>query len=908
MRRLLLWIPQVSGLVAVVVGMIVLLSWLSGSEFLVALTGNLATMDPTAAVCMVLAGASLFISQRFEHSRLADRICWGLSVAICAVALASMLQYFAPKLRMTESTAASLLLISAALIASRSRFGLLLTLAAAFFSGLALVGYLYGIRELYSVGPYQSMALHTGACLFFLCLGILFSERHHGLSRVLMQDSAGSNVARRLLPASVVVPVALGIIILVGQRAGLYPQEFGLALFAVSLILAQIFFVVWSASSLTTVDQLRSAAEETTRERQAELRASEERLQLTLDSVTAATFDWDLRTDKVVWSEGVRKLFGLPEDIEPNQYASWMRLIHPEDREKADARIRRAAENGEGRIIFRILRDGEIRWIEAIGKRITNSGEQEHLVGLSIDITVRKRAEDEIRRYRDIFQFASQAICTGGGVDSATLDVMNPAYEKLHGYEAGEMLNLPVRSIYPPELWNRATEAMRIANETGHYAFETRHVRKDGSEFPVYLELTAVRDDTGKLMYRIVNCTDITERRRMEEKLRETAKLESVGVLAGGIAHDFNNILTGILGNASLLDEMLPEDSEFHEIVRTIMKSGERAADLTRQMLAYSGKGRFVVKPIDLSAKIRETAGLIMTSIPRTAELDFHLSATLPAIEADAVQMQQVIMNLIINGAEALNEHPGKVTVTTCERHIDEPMIKTLNAAFEIDPGRYVCLEVTDTGSGMDQATLAKIFDPFFTTKFTGRGLGLSAVLGIVRGHKGSLKVFSEPGRGTTFQIFLPAAQSKVTEAPVREEKSAKGKGTVLVVDDEEVVRRTAQSVLERAGFRVLFANNGRECVETFGTIPDEIDLVLLDMSMPLMSGEEALGHMQKIRPDVRVILSSGFSEAEAIQHFSGKGLAGFLEKPYTSARLAESIGKLGMLEREAVHQSGAGA
>jgi CheY-like chemotaxis protein len=305
-----------------------------------------------------------------------------------------------------------------------------------------------------------------------------------------------------------------------------------------------------------------------------------------------------------------------------------------------------------------------------------------------------------------------------------------------------------------------------------------------------------------------------------------------------------------------------------------------------------------VVKPLDLSAKIRETAGLIMTSIPRSAELEFHLSESLPAIEADAVQMQQVIMNLIINGAEALNEQPGKVKVTTRERFIDAEIIKTLNAAFEIQSGNYVCLEVTDTGSGMDSATLAKIFDPFFTTKFTGRGLGLSAVLGIVRGHKGSLKVFSEPGRGTTFQIFLPATQAKTTEAPVREITSGRGKGTVLVVDDEEVVRRTAQSVLERAGFHVLFANNGRECVKTFGEIPNEIDLVLLDMSMPLMSGEEALGHMQRIRPDVRVILSSGFSEAEASHHFKGKGLAGFLEKPYTSARLAESIEKLGLLER----------
>jgi PAS domain S-box-containing protein len=887
MKRFLLLIPQGSGLTAITVGALVLIGWLFDITLLKSLVGSLNEMKPSTAVCLILAGASLFISQRYPRSKRADRVCWILSLAICTVALASLIQYLAPPLQMSQSTAASLCLISAALIASRSRLGLLLTLAAAFFSALSLLGYLYGIRALYSVGPYQSMALHTGACLFFLCIGILFSERHHGLSRVLVQDSPGSNVARTLLPGAVVVPAGIGVLILFGQRAGWYPQEFGLALFAVSLILAQIFFVVWSASSLTQVDRLRAAAEADTRQRQAELAASEERLQLTLSAVSAATFDFNPITRKLVWSEGFHALFGSRQTAD---YDGWLSAIHPEDRERTLAEARAGIQAGRRHGVYRIIRDGEVRWIEAKGRCI----EKSRYVGLTMDITERKRAEDDLRQYRDIFHFASQAIATSVGSRNPQLQFVNPAYARMHGYTVDEMANLPVADIFPPELCPAVIESVRISNETGHCAFETRHIRKDGTEFPVYLELTAVKDDAGKFLYRIATLTDMSERLRIEDRLREAAKLESIGVLAGGIAHDFNNILTGILGNASLLAESLPPDSEFCETAQMIMRSGERAADLIRQMLAYSGKGRFILTLIDLSAIIRETMALINTVIPRSVELIFDLAPDLASIEADAVQIRQVVMNLIINGAEALGDSAGKVTVSTREKQLDESFIRKLNASFDITPGRYVCLEVADNGAGMDQATLARIFDPFFTTKFTGRGLGLSAVLGIVRGHKGSLQVCTEPGMGAVFQVFFPVAHGKPT--PDRRESPAalRGKGTILIVDDEELIRRTAKSVLEHSGFRVLFAEGGRQALEIFRSRSVHIDLVLLDMSMPQMSGEETLLHLQEIQPDVRVILSSGFSEDEAVQRFAGKGLAGFLQKPYTAAALADAAARFG--------------
>jgi PAS domain S-box-containing protein len=890
MRRLARLIPQGSGLTAIAVGVIVLIGWLFNFAVLKSLVGGLNAMKPGTAICLILAGASLFISQRYSESRRADRICWFLSLGICFVALTSLISYIAPPMRMSQSTALSLCLIAAALIASRSKMGLVVTLAAGFFSALALIGYLYGVQALYSVGPYQSMALHTAACLFFLCIGILFSERHHGLGRILFVDSAGAAVARRLLPGSIIVPTGMGVLILLGQSAGWYPQEFGLAIFAVSLILTQIFFVVWSAAYLTQVDRLREAAEADKRERQEQLAQSEERLQSTLSAVSAASFDFDLKKRQLVWSEGFQALFG--RDRTPD-YEGWLSAIHPDDLANVRAEARAVIRAGEGRAAYRIIREGEIRWIEGRGRRLGKY----RFVGLTIDVTERKRAEDELRQYRDIFQFASQAISITVGVEDATFKLINPAYAKMHGFEVEELIGAPVKRVFPPGTHRQLSEAMRASDLAGQYDFESLHVRKDGSEFPVWIELTVVKDEHGLMRYRIVNVTDITERRRIEERLREAAKLESIGVLAGGIAHDFNNILTGILGNASLLLESLPAPSRFRDTARTIMNSSERAADLVRQMLAYSGKGRFVLSLIDLSEKVRETSLLVVPAIPRSTELVHRLTPSLPLIQADAVQIQQVIMNLVINAAEALDGRAGRVVVTTSEKHIDDAFIRELNAPFEITPGRFVLFEVADNGAGMDQPTLAKIFDPFFTTKFTGRGLGLSAVLGIVRGHKGSIKVHSTPGVGTVFQIFFPVAATGEPKHGSRTDQNGnnkiRGRGTVLVVDDEHLIRRTAKSVLENAGFKVVLAEDGYQAIEMFRAKCGEIDLVLLDMSMPRMSGEETLVLLQTIQPDVRVILSSGYNEAEAIGHFEGKGLAGFLQKPYTAAGLAEVMARL---------------
>jgi len=299
------------------------------------------------------------------------------------------------------------------------------------------------------------------------------------------------------------------------------------------------------------------------------------------------------------------------------------------------------------------------------------------------------------------------------------------------------------------------------------------------------------------------------------------------------------------------------------------------------------------VEPVDLSALAQETRSLVQLSVPKSVQLQMNLARGLPLVEADSSQLQQLLMNLVINAAEAIGEEPGSVQVTTGTQLFEARDLAAGFASDKLKPGQYCFVEVQDTGCGMDESTKSQIFDPFFTTKFTGRGLGLAAALGIVRGHGGTIKVYSVPGMGSTFKIFLPAWEGEAPEGPVTPlATQLTGAGTVLVVDDEELVRNTACSMLTHYGYNVVIAENGLRAVELFERSPTLFAAVLLDLTMPVMGGEEALRRLQKLRPEIPVVLTSGFNEQEAVRRFSGRQLSGFLQKPFTSQRLAQSIRK----------------
>jgi signal transduction histidine kinase/CheY-like chemotaxis protein len=384
----------------------------------------------------------------------------------------------------------------------------------------------------------------------------------------------------------------------------------------------------------------------------------------------------------------------------------------------------------------------------------------------------------------------------------------------------------------------------------------------------------------------------LADQKRTEERLRQTQKLESLGILAGGIAHDFNNLLTGVIGNISLALDREAADSPRRRYLEDAIQASEKAADLTRQLLAYSGKGRFAIQSLNLSETVRQINALIQTSISKNVHIVMNLAGGLPCIEADSAQLQQIIMNLIINAAEAIGpEKNGVVVIETGLAKLDEAYLRSTLASDSAGAGDYVFLEVRDTGCGIDEKTLAKIFDPFFTTKFLGRGLGLAAVLGIVRGHHGALKLDSSPGKGSTFRVLFPATRGHEAARPAAAQRfDLSGSGTILVVDDEEIVRKIARATLEKWGYRVLVAENGQAAVDLFAKAPGEISLVLLDLTMPIMNGEQTFERLRHIRPDVKVILSSGYDEADATGRFRGDGLAGFIQKPYTASKLAQSV------------------
>jgi signal transduction histidine kinase/CheY-like chemotaxis protein len=430
--------------------------------------------------------------------------------------------------------------------------------------------------------------------------------------------------------------------------------------------------------------------------------------------------------------------------------------------------------------------------------------------------------------------------------------------------------------------------------------FEETIVRSDGSQVVMLTNAVPLLDDQGRPRGCVATYQDITplvemeqRRREMDRKLQDTQKLESLGVLAGGIAHDFNNLLTGILGHASLARADLPAHSAMQPHLQQIEQASHRAADLCQQMLAYSGQGQFFVARINLNDLVQDTTHLLTISISKKCQLRFNLAPHLPAITADATQLRQIIMNLVINASEAIGEPGGVIEVSTGRTCLGRDDLATLLHPGELAPGDYVFFEVSDTGSGMDADTRKKIFDPFFTTKFTGRGLGLAAVLGIVRGHQGAMQVDSEVGRGSTFRLFLPRAEGtseSATPATTTTEKAWRGSGTVLVVDDEEPVRSVAALMLQSRGFTIELANDGRDAVEKYRRDPARYALVLLDLTMPHMDGEETFRQLRQLNADVKVVLMSGYNQQEATGRFTDKGLAGFVQKPFETERVIAAV------------------
>jgi two-component system, cell cycle sensor histidine kinase and response regulator CckA len=526
-------------------------------------------------------------------------------------------------------------------------------------------------------------------------------------------------------------------------------------------------------------------------------------------------------------------------------------------------------------------------------------------LNVATDITKLKRIEQSLRESNEriglILTNALDGIITIDA-DSRILD-WNPQAEAIFGWAREDILgvSLAERLLHPHSRPIHLEGMARyLASGDGRVVnrrMELKALHRAGHEVIVEVAITALRqDDTVTFCAFVRDLTAVRtaeeERQRLEAQIQYAQKLESLGVLAGGIAHDFNNLLTAILGNASLVSRTLPVESPARPMLEQIEAGTLRAAELTRQLLAYAGKGKFLIQRLDLSRLVEEMATLLRTAISKKAVFRFDFARKLPAVEGDATQLRQVVMNLLTNASDAVGEKSGFIAIRTGVLVADHSYLQTAYVGENLAEGEYVFLEVSDTGCGMAPETLGRIFDPFFTTKFTGRGLGLAAVLGIVRGHKGTIKVYSEVGKGTTFKVLLPCSPhaAEHVERADAARQPWRGRGTILVVDDEPGVRDVARRVLESAGFNVLLAADGRQGLELFEQNPAAIRCVVLDLTMPRLGGEDTFREMKVRFPEVRVVLMSGYTEQEVTAHFAGKGLAGFMQKPFRAEDLLSKV------------------
>jgi two-component system cell cycle sensor histidine kinase/response regulator CckA len=506
-------------------------------------------------------------------------------------------------------------------------------------------------------------------------------------------------------------------------------------------------------------------------------------------------------------------------------------------------------------------------------------------------------------KFRSLLDSALDAMVIVG--DDGTIGLVNAKTEALFGYSRQELVGEPVELLVP--------ERFRGAHRSslGSYFASPRlrpmgigldlfGLHRDGREFPLEISLSPVETQAGVVVLAAIR--DVSERKASERdaqhlaakhedfalKLVETQKLEALGVLAGGIAHDFNNLLGVVLGNTSLALQTLPADSPLRPMLEQVEQAARRSAELAKQMLAYSGKGMFVVQPIALPELVQGIAELIGGVISKKAVLTSTFDPDTPTVEGDVTQLRQVVLNLLTNASEALGDEPGTIALSTGAVEIDHSTLAEYQLSEALPAGRYAFLEVADSGSGMDAETRAKLFEPFFSTKFVGRGLGLAAVQGIIRGHGGAIKLSSELGRGTFFKVLLPAVavEAESTVAPVGEAPDWRGSGTVVVADDDDGLRLMATAMLEELGFAVIPARDGPEALKIVNERDGELAFVLLDLMMPGMDGEQVLHELEQLQTSTPIVLSSGYNTQHLSQELTGRGVAAFLQKPYEFSQM----------------------
>jgi PAS domain S-box-containing protein len=578
-------------------------------------------------------------------------------------------------------------------------------------------------------------------------------------------------------------------------------------------------------------------------------------------------------------------------------------LAAPDDREALGRALKELAANaGDLHLEVRLVRaDARLVTVELKGRVLRSPAGAGREIVLAIrDITDRRKHEDALRFATfAVERFSDPAYLVG---EDGRIAYANEAASRMLGYTRAELLAMPIYVLNadtPKAGWPAVWKALK---NLGRRTFETHHRAKDGTVIPVEISANYLEFDGNE--YSCAFARDIRDRKEIEHRLRQSEKMEAIGALAGGVAHDFNNQLTSIMGYSEILREQLGADEQAASMVDNVLLAARRAADLTRQLLAFSRKGKYVIERVDVNDLVREVATVVSRTVDRKIEIQLSLESRSSLVDGDASQLQNAILNLALNARDAMPDG-GTLRFFTGDSHLDGIGRAPPSHGFQLPPGDYVEVRVADTGAGMDDETQAHMFEPFFTTKEQGKGtgLGLAAVYGTVKSHRGALSVQSARGRGTTVHVYLPlAAESRTAAESAASEGAASprlaGAKRVLVVDDDPAVRDVAQRLLASLGCSTTAFADGVRCVEFYRHAFREVDVVLLDMVMPMMTGRETFLQMREINPAIIAVLASGYSLDHEAQSMIDEGVRGFIQKPYTRAtllaKLTEALDPLG--------------
>ena len=654
---------------------------------------------------------------------------------------------------------------------------------------------------------------------------------------------------------------------------------------------AQIIVVGLVIGLLSTAVLLLGANVLRRRRAEAALRQSNERFQLIARATNDAVWEWKPDTGEMWWDDSYRAMLGTPADRQPN-FEAWTADIHPDDRARVVASLRaavasaaqtwafdhryRRADGADGFVFDRVcfLREADGRAVRALGAMT--------------DLTAQKQTEQKLRRLATAVEQATELIIVLD--QQGAIEYVNPAFGQNTGFQPSDALGQSFWFLFEAdsEVPPFALIARRI-RETGSWSSRHKWRKKDGSVLSSQLVISPIRDQNGATVNFVLVARDITQEMKLEEEVRFAQKMEAIGLLAGGVAHDFNNILQIILGHTQLALEFDLSAAERQEGLQFVKDATERAMQLTRQLLVFGRKQPLLTEDVDPNQLVSDLLKMMRRLIGEHINVDFVPGRALGNIRVNKGQLEQVLLNLCVNARDAMPQG-GRLTLGLENMSLDAEYCEAHPWAR---PGRYLLLEVTDTGSGMDAATLARVFDPFFTTKpkDKGTGLGLTVVYGIIQQHGGLIDVHSEVGVGTTFRIYLPIVEAGASGA---EQKPAvvpsRGSGTILLVEDESGVRNLAIKILERGGYRVLPACDGREAIDVFRRHGDEISLLMLDAVMPNMGGREAYEQIAALRPGIPVLFCSGYSADVLQPGFALRPEMQLIQKPYLPDEILRRI------------------